>query len=113
MSLSLILYPNGEAERTYLYGYKELQKTVGGLIECVPSDDRVTIWCNEEGKLNGLPFNPYATAQWEEFDQYKCIAAGDLLVGTIVIQGPTNEEGEATDCPAWLFYEYNFKLTGD
>lgn len=106
MTKSLVIYPNGEVEKTYLNGYDPLSEAVGGWIECVPSDDRVTIWCNEEGKLNGLQYNPYATAQWSEFDKFGCIAAGDTLVGIIVIQGPVDAEGNCTDCPDWLFHEY-------
>ena len=39
---------------------KELQKFVGGYIELVPCADRVA-YCNEEGRLNGLPPNALAS----------------------------------------------------
>ena len=35
---------------------KNFQNFVGGLIECIPWKDAVLV-CNEEGKLQGLPFN--------------------------------------------------------
>ena len=39
-------------------GLKAMQKFVGGSIEMVyPFDDNVSLVCNEEGKINGLPFN--------------------------------------------------------
>jgi hypothetical protein len=34
-----------------------LSQAVGGYIEAVYLDKGVILWCNEEGKLNGLPFN--------------------------------------------------------
>lgn len=35
-----------------------MQKVVGGYIQAVyPFDDYVALICNEEGKINGLPFN--------------------------------------------------------
>lgn len=37
---------------------ESMQNMVGGLIEeYMPWDDEVAIICNEEGKMNGLPFN--------------------------------------------------------
>lgn len=39
-------------------GLKSLQSAVGGLIQIVyPFDDPVALICNEEGKLEGLPWN--------------------------------------------------------
>ena len=48
---------------------KELQRIVGGLIQLVPhwskfDGRRADVWCNEEGRLNGLPFNEQATNMW-------------------------------------------------
>ena len=34
-----------------------MQKLVGGLIECIRIAPGVDLWCNEEGKINGLPLN--------------------------------------------------------
>ena len=31
------------------------------------------------------------------FDDYGVVTAGDVLVGTVVVQGPVDEEGETTD----------------
>ena len=99
MTKSLVIATNGEHEVIDLPGYAELSAAIGGYIECVPSNDSVTIWCNEEGKLNGLPSNDIAVVLWSEFDKYECINGGDWLVGTIVVQGPIDEDGESTDCP--------------
>jgi hypothetical protein len=52
---------------------KLLQEAVGGLIEAVPDFHTIELrgtilpcvaYCNEEGKLNGLPFNLAATQAW-------------------------------------------------
>lgn len=38
-------------------GLESMQKTVGGFIEALPLEDEVSIVCNEEAKLDGLPPN--------------------------------------------------------
>lgn len=62
---------------------ENLQKTVGGNIECV-SFSNFVILCNEDGKLKGLPFNMR-------------IGTFDVLVGTIIVLGVDGEE--FADCP--------------
>ena len=47
----------------------EMQKAVGGYIELVPYFDHFEgepceVYCNEEGKIHGLPFNDEATSSW-------------------------------------------------
>jgi len=60
-------------------GLSDWQRLVGGLIEVVPTYHAdMEILINEEGKLDGLPFNPIATALYP-FREY------DFLVGTAVI----------------------------
>lgn len=68
-----------------------LQSKVGGNIEAVPywdtiADDKGThkcvVFCNEEGKLNQLPFNDVATHFWH---RYQSQPVSDFLVGNIVI----------------------------
>jgi hypothetical protein len=34
-----------------------LQALVGGYLECVGLGDGVDLWCNESGRIDGLPFN--------------------------------------------------------
>ena len=44
---------------------KAMQTLVGGLVQPVTlDDDEVTLWCNDEGKLLGLPLNAYVTDDW-------------------------------------------------
>ena len=57
---------------------ENLQRTVDGWIEAVPIRSDMTIICNEEGKILGLPQNmkiPY-----------------DILCGTIVVVGVDGDE---------------------
>lgn len=59
------------------FSLQELQSFVGGYIEVLPlpGTDRVMI-VNEEGKLEGLPYNLLATALMKSFLQ-----PGDFIVG--------------------------------
>lgn len=70
---------------------RELQKLVGGYIEIVPhftrygAHRRATAYCNEEGKLHGLPLNEKATKAWLD-----CLGSGPFsyeprLHGDVVI----------------------------
>lgn len=71
-----------------------LQALVGGYIEAAMSNERGTIFCNEEGKLEGLPVNRLATWLWRSLapGQY-----ADSLVGTVVVLGPVDSSGDETD----------------
>lgn len=65
---------------------EELQKSVGGYIETVPYFDRYNgepcvAFCNEEGKLDGLPLNVAATNAWQKL----CGCTIDVLVGDVCI----------------------------
>lgn len=67
-----------------------LQKAVGGYIETVPLFTRYegrpcAAYCNEDGKVNGLPANKAATALWAAQPQTKGQPLGDFLVGDVVI----------------------------
>lgn len=78
-----------DAEKEYDF----LSGTVGGYIQAVPLsyDETIgdlTLWCNEEGKLDGLPFNQAATMLWELF-----YGKTDYMVGDVVLSGGTDEEG--------------------
>lgn len=72
-------------------GLKPLQELVGGYIEFVPLDDeRVTLYCNDEGKILGLP----PTAAWVDPKNGEVL---DLLAGNLVALGPLDDEGDYTD----------------
>ena len=72
--------------------YDFLSGTVGGWIQSVflrNDFEDFTLWCNEEGKLNGLPFNVLATDLWEN-----SYGKTDMIVGNVVITGGSDDEGE-------------------
>lgn len=71
---------NGKA-----FSLKELQASVGGLIELAViefgSGKTADLWFNEEGKLLDLPVNPGASALWREtFGPHDVIVGNALLV---------------------------------
>lgn len=63
-----------------------LQAVVGGYIEAVRVDDSITIWVNEEGKLQGLAPNFMLLDSSNR--------AYDLIAGNVIITG-TDEEGNS------------------
>lgn len=57
---------------------EDLQKAVGGLIECIhPFDDPIVMIANEEGKINSLPLN---RGIYDEDNQLHDIICGDFLI---------------------------------
>lgn len=68
----------------------DLQKAVGGCIETIPMftsyrGKPCVAYCNEEGKLNGLPFNFEATELWvQNAVDNGAMNVTDVLLGDIV-----------------------------
>lgn len=62
---------------------KDLQGIVGGYIETVLLSPRVVVIVNEEGKMNGLPFN---------FNWYRQSTLVDKIVGDAVFVGVDGED---------------------
>ena len=90
----LVLKVDGSAEVTKFTApvpLEFLQKAVGGWIELVPDFDvfgdqkGVVAFCNEEGKLNGLPVNAKATEAWAKSVGTTVADLGDELLGDVVI----------------------------
>jgi hypothetical protein len=79
---------NSSIEDTEL---ETLQDAVGGLIQAVDLTTSLTMWCNEEGKLIGLPVNPVATAMWTRY-----FGETDIIVGNVVFTGGCDEDGNTT-----------------
>ena len=78
-----------------------MQKFVGGLIECIALSDTgsaVTLVCNDEGKLLGLPLN---RPLWD---------GADVLAGPRFLAGCDNE-GNLTSLPQSTmdFYKEKFR----
>lgn len=73
---------------------ERLQRIVGGYVEQVPAFDiveedgvrtRVVAFCNEEGKLEGLPANTVATKMWLKSAARVGVPVHDMLCGTVVV----------------------------
>jgi hypothetical protein len=72
--------------------YDFLSGSVGGWIQSVSLSNQLEgfdLYCNEEGKLNGLPVNWTATYLWE-----LSYGKTDVLVGDVVLTGGADDEGE-------------------
>lgn len=76
------------------------QKTVGGWIEGVVLGAEAILYCNEEGKLQGLPFNPRATALAMS---YGSLGHGDVICGPVLVLGAATPSGDEQDAPAVLW----------
>ena len=79
----LIVEPNKlPYEKTIENTLEAKQEIVGGLIECTGllKDSEVSIICNEEGKIFGLPLNRDI--------------GHDIIAGTFIIAGVDYESGE-------------------
>lgn len=60
--------------------YEMLSQGVGGYIECVSLTPTLDMWVNEEGKLDGLEYNPDATSIfWSHFGFMSDIVVGDVV----------------------------------
>jgi hypothetical protein len=59
------------------------QRAVGGYIEAVAFEDLI-LYCNEEGKIRGLPANARATALWHHLAGGP---TGDVLMGDVLVVG--------------------------
>ena len=70
---------------------KSFQGLVGGYIEAVRTNIAgCDAYINDEGKLNGLPLNILAS--------HICpLTHGDYIVGTMVLVGPPDNNGDETD----------------
>lgn len=67
-----------------------LQGAVGGWVQAIDISPDVTMWLNEEGKLEGLPHNPTAQSIFDS-----AFGPGqDYLVGNVVLTGGVDEEGD-------------------
>lgn len=69
--------------------YKVIRDGVGGLIQPVTLENEIVFWCNEEGKMNGLPFNPLANRIF----QHAFPGSRDYIVGDVVLTGWADEHG--------------------
>ena len=97
---AVIVDPDGTHRETEIESsLGAFQAVVGGYIEGVIGRE-ASIYVNEEGLLIGLPTNPLATLFAQQM-----VRAGVVLVGTALIVGPPDDEGNDTDVrPAVVDY---------
>ena len=103
---AFVIPPNGDFSVVSLSCLEDYQKHVGGFIEVayplpgsIASGASETpdcagnpvVYINEEGSLLGLPYNPIAS-----------LFLGFGVVGTVLVVGPTDSEGNDTDVPDWV-----------
>ncbi len=103
MKKMLVVKMNGQVEEVENTGLECLQSAVGGWIEGIDLGKGAMMYCNEEGKCNGLPCNLVATRLYEGV-----YGTGiDIIVGDVCIVGTKNPEtgeidGEDYSVPAWV-----------
>lgn len=79
-----------EQDTDEFVSYATLSRAVGGMIEAVTLPSGLTLWVNEEGKMNGLPVNDYATRLFDS-----AFGSGiDIIVGNAIITGGADDDGE-------------------
>ena len=69
-----------------------LQTEVGGYVELVRFSDDVHAYINEEGKIQGLQVNLFASLLSQSMEIG--LRRSDMLVGTVILLGSLNEQGE-------------------
>jgi hypothetical protein len=67
-----------------------LQKAVGGWVQAIDISDTLTLWVNEEGKLEDLPHNPRA----QQYFDLRFGTGADYIVGDAVFTGGTDSNGD-------------------
>lgn len=80
--------------------YEDLNAAVGGFIQVLyyPGREDTVAYINEEGKLQGLPINPRATALMMTPEMG--YLDGDYVAGALVLIGANLATGEDVDLPA-------------
>lgn len=87
--LGLKITTDGNVQELDSISLAVLQESVGGYVQAIDLRDDVTMWCNEEGKLEGLPHNPVGQALWAQ-----AFGATDYIVGNVVFTGGADKDGE-------------------
>lgn len=89
--LAVVVEPGKDAEIKEIDSdLKSLQSIVGGYIEAIyPFRDDVALVCNDEGKINGLPYNRFLLD-----DNGR---AYDIIAGTFIIVGLTHDSFGSLD----------------
>ena len=90
---AVLLPVEGDPTEVEVEDWRDLGKLVGGWIEIAPTPGSpFTMYVNEEGKINGLPFNARANRLANRYRTWD-----DPLAGDAVLVGPPTGEGEDTE----------------
>lgn len=86
------------------HGLRSMQNVVGGLIQAIyPFDDPVAVVVNEEGKLEGLPWNRVLVNGEQPVD---------VLVGTLFICGLADGDFDSLSDDLAVKYMKKFSMDG-
>lgn len=100
---AVVISPDGSISTTRLtQNVAELQNLVGGYIERIVLRNGADLYCNEDGHRLQLPPNRLAQ---ELIDDQKEYGVNGYVVGTVVIVGSPDEQGDSTNVPSWV-HEY-------
>ena len=93
----VLVKPGKPAEIAQIHGLREMQKAVGGYIEAIyPFDENTALVCNDEGKINHLPYNRVIT--------YPDGQSSDIIYGTFFVCAAGEDDFESlTDKAAEYF----------
>jgi hypothetical protein len=90
---AIVLPVEGDVTEVEVGDWRDLGKLVGGWIEIAPTPGApFTMYVNEEGKINGLPFNARADRLANRYRTWE-----DPLVGPAVLVGPPTAAGDDTE----------------
>ncbi len=94
MANGIVISPEGTVTNFSGDGLKPLQEAVGGYIELVVINQKVSMYINEEGKFSDAGYNPIATAIAKSNN---AIFEDDYIVGNAVFLGGVDENGDDKD----------------
>lgn len=69
------------------------KQIVGDNIQAVSAGEGAVFFCDEEGKVHGLPRNMMATYLWWKLDE--TVEGLDDLRGPVIVTGPTDDAGDS------------------
>lgn len=106
---AITVYPDGSIKQHVIDADDELsvmQRAVEGYIQLVPvADGKLSCFCNEEGKLVGLEYNPLATRFVGDH-----LFEGDFVAGNFLIMGRVDQYGNTLGLTDSQSDEVMFKL---
>ena len=103
MPKAILIRTNGKVENLEVKNLEGLQSAVDGFIELLPIDHSkhdLTVYCNEEGRVNELPINMTACLWLIRNNMYPALECP--VHGDVIVLGKCDDEGNDTDVPEGL-----------